>query len=284
MGEQKMKILQPAIKWSGSKRSQAEQIISYFPEQIDTYYEPFCGGASVFARLYMSRKISIKHFVLSDINHDLMSLYKVIQNNPIQLCKHYESLWNELNKDDNINRKKEYFAFIRQRFNKEHDPMDFMFIMRTTTNGMPRYNQNGEFNNSFHVTRNGMSPNKLKGIIGQWHNMLQDVELRTCGYNEITPNENDFMYLDPPYANTTGMYYGKIDYSHLWDYLNNIKSSWALSFDGMANKVDYTQNVPLIYDKHVYLKSGNSSFRRVIGNKTNVIVYESLYIKNKSRP
>lgn len=279
-----MKILQPAIKWSGSKRSQAEQIISYFPKQIDTYYEPFCGGASVFARLYMNRKTSIKHFVLSDINNDLMSLYKVIQNNPIQLCEHYESLWNELNKDDNINRKKEYFASIRQRFNREHDPMDFMFIMRTTTNGMPRYNQNGEFNNSFHVTRNGMSPNKLRNIIGQWHNMLQDVELRTCSYNEIAPNENDFMYLDPPYANTTGMYYGKIDYSHLWDYLNNIKSSWALSFDGMTNKDDYTQNVPLIYDKHVYLKSGNSSFRRVIGNKTDVIVYESLYIKNKSRP
>lgn len=277
-----MKILQPAIKWSGSKRSQAEQIISYFPKQIDTYYEPFCGGASVFARLYMNRKTSIKHFVLSDINNDLMSLYKVIQNNPIQLCEHYESLWNELNKDDNINRKKEYFASIRQRFNREHDPMDFMFIMRTTTNGMPRYNQNGEFNNSFHVTRNGMSPNKLRNIIGQWHNMLQDVELKTCSYNEITPNENDFIYLDPPYANTTGMYYGKIDYSQLWDYLSNIKSSWALSFDGITNKADYTQNVPLIYDKHVYLKSGNSSFRRVIGNNRNVIVYESLYIKNKS--
>lgn len=284
MGKQTMKILQPAIKWSGSKRSQAEQIISYFPKQIDTYYEPFCGGASVFARLYMNRKTSIKHFVLSDINNDLMSLYKVIQNNPIQLCEHYESLWNELNKDDNINRKKEYFASIRQRFNREHDPMDFMFIMRTTTNGMPRYNKNGEFNNSFHVTRNGMLPNKLKDIIGQWHDMLQDVELKTCSYNEITPNENDFIYLDPPYANTTGMYYGKIDYSQLWDYLNNIKSPWALSFDGMANENDYTQNILLIYDKHVYLKSGNSSFRRVIGNKTDVIVYESLYIKNKSRP
>ena len=281
MGKQTMKNLQPAIKWSGSKRSQAEQIISYFPKQIDTYYEPFCGGASVFARLYMNRKTQIKHFVLSDINNDLMSLYKVIQNNPIQLCKHYESLWNELNKDDNINRKKEYFASIRQRFNREHDPMDFMFIMRTTTNGMPRYNQNGEFNNSFHVTRNGMLPNKLRDIICQWHDMLQDVELKTCSYSEITPNENDFMYLDPPYANTTGIYYGKIDYSHLWDYLNNIKSSWALSFDGMTNKDNYTQNVPLIYDKHVYLKSGNSSFRRVIGNNKNVIVYESLYIKNK---
>lgn len=40
-------MFQPVIKWSGSKRSQCEDIISLFPKEINTYYEPFCGGASV---------------------------------------------------------------------------------------------------------------------------------------------------------------------------------------------------------------------------------------------
>ena len=35
-------MYEPVIKWSGSKRSQAEQILKYFPREIDTYYEPFC--------------------------------------------------------------------------------------------------------------------------------------------------------------------------------------------------------------------------------------------------
>ena len=48
--------------------------------------------------------------------------------------------------------KREYFYKIRERFNKEKSPYDFMFIMGTTTNGMPRYNLKGEFNNSFPVT------------------------------------------------------------------------------------------------------------------------------------
>ena len=40
------------------------------------------------------------------------------------------------------------------------------------------------------------------------------------------------------------------------------------------------KNVPKsVYDEHIYLKNGNSSFRRVIGNKTDEMVYESLYIK-----
>lgn len=34
-----------------------------------------------------------------------------------------------------------------------------------------------------------------------------------------------------------------------------------------------------IYDKHIYIKSGNSSFKRVIGKSNNSIVYESLYLK-----
>ena len=44
-------MYEPVIKWSGSKRSQAEQILRHFPNEIDTYYEPFCGGASVLRRL-----------------------------------------------------------------------------------------------------------------------------------------------------------------------------------------------------------------------------------------
>ena len=42
-----MSNFQPVIKWTGSKRSQSEEIIQYFPKEIDTYYEPCCGGASI---------------------------------------------------------------------------------------------------------------------------------------------------------------------------------------------------------------------------------------------
>ncbi len=39
-----MYTFQPVIKWSGSKRSQAKEIIKFFPQEIDTYYEPFVGA------------------------------------------------------------------------------------------------------------------------------------------------------------------------------------------------------------------------------------------------
>ena len=40
-------MFQPVIKWSGSKRKQVQEILKYFPKEINVYYEPFCGGSSV---------------------------------------------------------------------------------------------------------------------------------------------------------------------------------------------------------------------------------------------
>ena len=272
---------QPVIKWSGSKRSQSEEIIKYFPKEIDTYYEPFCGGCSVLFQLLHS-DIKVNNYVCSDKNKGLIDLWNLIKINPKLVSYSYSIMWNELNIDDNKERKKQYFYMVRERYNNEHNPTDFMFIMRTTTNGMPRYNNNGDFNNSFHVTRNGILPNKLEKIIYQWSEVLNknNVEFINQEYNNIITKKNDFIYLDPPYANTKGMYYGTIDYNILWNWLKQQSCKYILSFDGKTNNEDMTQNIPTnIYSKHIYLNSGNSSFRRVIGKSKNTIVKESLYIK-----
>lgn len=274
-------MFEPVIKWSGSKRSQAENILTYFPREIDTYYEPFCGGASVLRRL-LSSDIKVNRYVCSDLNSGLIDLWNEIINHPERVSSYYKKLWNELNADDDKQRKKEYFAMVRERYNKEHNPLDFMFIMRTTTNGMPRYNRDGEFNNSFHVTRDGIIPDTLEKIIYEWNKLLKDnrVEFISCSYDEIKPNQNDFVYLDPPYANTKGMYYGTIDYTKLWDWLRSLPCKYALSFDGISGEEDNTWNVPTdVYSKHEYLLSGNSSFKRTIGKSNDSIVYESLYLK-----
>ena len=274
-------MFEPVIKWSGSKRSQAENILTYFPKEIDTYYEPFCGGASVLRRL-LSSDIKVNRYVCSDLNSGLIDLWNEIINNPERVSSYYNKLWNELNQDDDKQRKKEYFATVRERYNREHNPLDFMFIMRTTTNGMPRYNRDGEFNNSFHVTRNGIIPETLDKIIYEWSELLNKnkVEFIACSYDEIKPKEDDFVYLDPPYANTKGMYYGTIDYDKLWNWLRNLPCKYALSFDGISGEEDNTWNVPKdVYSRHEYLLNGNSSFKRTIGKSTDSIVYESLYLK-----
>ena len=278
---QKEYMFQPVIKWSGSKRSQCQNIINHFPKEINTYYEPFCGGASVLRGLLES-DIKVKQYVCSDLNEGLIELWKLIKEDPVSVSNHYEKLWTELNQYEDKAIKRQYFENVRERYNKEHNPLDFMFIMRTTTNGMPRYNQKGEFNNSFHITRNGIDPERLRKIINEWSVLLNknNVCFKCCSYDTIIPQKGDFIYLDPPYARTKGMYFGGFDNKKLFEYLRKIDCSWAMSYDGISGKEDNTFEVPQdLYDEHLYIKSGNSSFKRVIGKSNDSIVYESLYLK-----
>lgn len=273
---------QPVIKWSGSKRSQSNEIINLMEDrEYDTYYEPFVGGGSVLFQLLKSNK-RFKKYVCSDINNDLISLWNLIKLSPNLVIESYTKLWEELNADDDIERKKAYFNTVRARFNKEKNPTDFMFIMRTTTNGMPRYNLSGDFNNSFHVTRKGILPKTFSKTVLEWSQLLNEnnVQFLHRSYEEIITHENDFLYLDPPYANTKGMYYGTIDYGKLWEWLGSQKGKYMLSFDGKTTNTNSTYAVPKdLYSEHRYLESGNSSFRRIVGKTTSEYVFESLYMK-----
>lgn len=275
------KTFQPIIKWSGSKRSQAHDIVSYFPSEIDTYYEPFCGGASVLRELLES-DIKVNEYVCSDINNGLIELWKVIQVDPYSVAHVYKEFWEELNMDNDIDRQKKFYDKIRKRYNKEKSPLDFIFLDRTCFNGLIRYNSKGQFNSPFHINRPGIDPDKLHKIVYEWADILNDnnVKFKTMSYDEIQPNEGDFLYLDPPYNNTTGMYFDKFDRRKFFKWLKDIKCGWVLSYDGKSGNTDNTYEVPkTLYDEHIYLKSGNSSFKRIVESDNNAMVYESLYIK-----
>ena len=158
-----------------------------------------------------------------------------------------------------------------------------MFLDRTCFNGLIRYNKNGEFNSLFHINRGGIKPNTLEKIIIEWSELLNNhnVEFKMLTYQWIRPKENDFLYLDPPYANTNGMYNNNFDNNRFFNCLNNINCKWALSYDGKSGNEDNTFEVPKhLYDEHYYLSSGNSSFKRLKETDKNAMVYESLYIKN----
>lgn len=158
--------------------------------------------------------------------------------------------------------------------------MDFLFISRTTTNGLIRYNKKGEFNNSFHFTRRGIHPTSLKNIILEWSNLLNENNVLFIhqSYENVKSTSNDLIYLDPPYANTKGMYYGGIDLDMFFNWLSIQKGNYILSFDGKSGNLDNTYNVPNnLYSNHIYIKSGLSSFRKL--KNDNISVYESLYIK-----
>ena len=265
-----MTKIKPVIKWSGSKSSQANIIADLAPT-FNKYFEPFIGGGSV---LYA---VSPQHAICGDICKPLIDLWNLIKTNPLLLSKYYKERWEELQIDYKT------FYQARSRFNYDGNPCDFLFLTRTCVNGLIRFNTNGEFNNSLHYTRKGIDPENLQKIILDWHNRIQNVEFICADYRESTSTaqEGDFIYLDPPYFNTKGRYYGKIDYNDFFAYLrelNNKKIKYALSFDGLRGSNSYCVDIPEdLFARKEIIKSGKSTFRKVIDNISED-VFETLYL------
>jgi hypothetical protein len=72
------------------------------------------------------------------------------------------------------------------------------------------------------------------------------------------------------------MYFSDFNNKEFLLWLNKQKL-WLLSYDGKIDQVKVEHNKP-IYKTHEYLKLGNSSFRRIIGNSKDTIIYESIYM------
>ena len=82
--------VKPFIKWVGGKGQLLTTINNYFPEElkhgkINKYYEPFLGGGAVFFDII--KKYNIKTAYLSDLNEELILVYKVVQKNANNLIE-----------------------------------------------------------------------------------------------------------------------------------------------------------------------------------------------------
>lgn len=293
----------PFIKWTGSKRKQAPYIVDQFPNEIETYYEPFLGGGSVLHELLnriYEGKIKCNKIVCSDLNCDLISLFNMFISKEQRnlLFEYYSKLHYEMKNlcgaKDKEPISEEQVRICQKYYNKKRDEynewivnkefpieraMTFYWIARTSFNGLIRYNPNtGKFNSPFHVAgRLGITPEKLKKVFDSWalviDNFIENggiIEFYCQSYDDTIKNANkgDVIYMDPPYENTLGMYYMiKFDSEHMYDIIELVSSNGAkvlLSYDGYSGENDNrTANVRKWYIRHVYVESGHSSFKKL---------------------
>lgn len=271
-----MKPLQPVIKWSGSKRVVAEQLAEYFLP-AKTYYEPFVGGGSMMPFSKSNRGMA------SDIIPELISLWKEIKEDPEKVSVEYAERWKRLQTEGY-----QVYYEIRDSFNATRNPMDFLFLTRTCLNGMIRYNSAGEFNNSLHLTRPGIAPDRLEMIIRQWHRYIRKFEFLNTDYRECLKDvkAGDFVFLDPPYGGTKSRYtqtpFSLDDFYQTLEGLNSKGVNWMLTFDGSSGERTYSFAPPEeLYKVTFKVKTGKSAFRKVI-DKVQEDIQESVYLNYKS--
>jgi DNA adenine methylase len=179
------------LKWAGGKARSLPRILAEFPDRIDTYFEPFVGGAAVFFALATEQRF--RRAVLSDRNADLVEVYKAIKNDVdsvIRVLRKY--------KYDSD----EYYR-VRALDPATLEPSEraarTIFLNKTGYNGLYRVNSKGQFNVPFGRYKDPKfcDPPNLEAAAGA----LQSVRLVVADFEKTCheAERGDAVYFDPPY-------------------------------------------------------------------------------------
>jgi DNA adenine methylase len=222
-------IIRPFLKWVGGKSQIIDQVMELFPREIVNYHEPFVGGGSVLlALLSLVRKDAISlsgKIYASDLNANLINLYKCIQTHPHELIDEVNKIVAEFSRvtvdgvvnrapkilEDALTSPESYYYWIRSRFNalSTSDKTTvgaaamLLFMNKTCFRGVYREGPRG-FNVPY---GNYTNP----GILDEDHihtvsAAIRDVVFTVAPFTDSLARVEpcDFVYLDPPYAPETG--------------------------------------------------------------------------------
>lgn len=178
------------LRYPGGKGKQLSFLINYLPKMENIkgkYVEPFVGGGSVF--LYLQPKTA----VISDLNKDLIELYKGIKNYPHKVWETFKEF---------PTGKKAYYEIRDSEFTSK--PLYYraartLYLNRTCFKGMWRHNQNKDFNV-------GYGGEERRWVITHQNIVELSKIFRTASIEQAdfekvldTARTNDFIFLDPPY-------------------------------------------------------------------------------------
>lgn len=197
------------------KRLIQKGLIELFPKNIDTFYDLF-GGSGVVALNTNANK-----YILNELDTNIYNLYQTLKETPPdKIVDHIKERINEYNlpekSTNSVNTSTEEREFyksnymkFRDYYNKHKNPLDLFVLMNYCLSQTMRFNNSGKFNMPF--GNNRFIEEKHSQYYIDFHNKINKDNFYIHNKSFIDFNieqfyENDFVYLDPPYLNTTATY------------------------------------------------------------------------------
>jgi len=198
----------PLLKWIGGKTQIINDIVYKFPTNMENYHELFIGGGSVLLALLNQQKnniITISNNIYAyDYNEPLIHFYKNIQNNPKQFYSEIKKIINDnnsLTEEYYYQKRKEYNNLNNDEKNNIYGSALFLYLNKVGFRGMYRVCKKNNFNIPYGNYKNPT-------IINEKHlykisKLIKNVQFIHLSFEKafnFINNDNDFVYLDPPYV------------------------------------------------------------------------------------
>jgi DNA adenine methylase len=249
------KVGVPPIKSQGIKTKLVPWIQSIVPSDFNgTWIEPFMGTGAV------AFNVAPRRAILCDTNPHLVNFYASIASGEITPEVVKEFLTRE--GETLLSKGEDHYYFVRDRFNSEHSPLDFLFINRAGFNGMIRFNRKGGFNIPFCRKPQRFAQAYITKIANQvsWASKLiraKEFTFKCQDFNKTIEeaSSTDIIYCDPPYIGRHVDYFNGWDDAHeheLFNKLSNFKGKFILS---TWHHNDYRENeyVKNLWSEHSVL-------------------------------
>lgn len=269
-----MKTIVPPLKSQGIKTKLVPWIRELVPQETGRWIEPFLGTGVV------AFSMGFPDAMLNDTNPHIIRFYQGVQNSEITPHSVKQFLQNENeNLKNGSDNGYDHFRFVRDRFNQNFDPLDFLFLSRTGFNGMMRFNKKGHWNIPFCKKPNRFAQAYVTKIVNQVSNVSQIIKpewtFHNKSFSEIIPmaTAEDIIYCDPPYYGRYVDYYNgwtEEDEDLLFRQLTETKAKFILSTwhhndyrkNDMIDK--YWKNFNIITRDHFYHSGGKIENRKTI--------------------
>lgn len=190
------------LNYIGGKFKLLPQIVPKFPRNIHTFVDLFSGGANV------GVNVRADSHIFNDMNSKINEMFRFFSTqSPDQLIDKIGARIQEygLSKTN-----EDGFLRFRKDYNNNPNPLDLYVLVSYSYNYQIRFNNSMEFNNPFGRNRSQFSKNmefNLRSFVNRLQGLnAQFTDLFFTEFDFRTLNENDFVYLDPPYLITTGNY------------------------------------------------------------------------------
>ena len=202
--------VKPPIKWAGGKSRLSNELIKLTKDHIDfsskkKYVEPFIGGGGMFFSITQKYKFDTK--IISDINSELINMYKDIQANVEDLMWELDNIEEKYNNLETIELKKEYYYKLRDYYNdtiKDNiknvkQAALFIALNKLDFNGLYRVNKKGLFNVPFGNRKNANLYDRQNLL--DMSSLLQDTEILNLDYKKTLQfaDQSSVFYIDSPY-------------------------------------------------------------------------------------